>query len=351
MNPTPGTRNPEPGTRTPNPEPGTPNPEPGTRNQVAHYLLLDRMGEGALGEVYRARDTKFGRTVALKLVPHALFAGEGARRDFEQDARAAATLSHPNIATLFDLGEYEQGWYLAYEFAAGVTLREETAGGAVSPRRAVELAVQIGDALADAHAHGVLHGDLRPETVFVTKKGSAKILEFGMGHWTRGGQTRIRAATRPDSIAENTATTISYMSPEQAGGGTVDARTDVFSLGVILYEMLSGRNPLAAPTAAETLSRVVGGVTFPRLPESDLTADLPAVVARAVRRDVERRFQSAAALSAELRRVEALMDVRSGDAASRDLLRLDEEPGRTGMWWTIAASVAALVALLFWAFN
>jgi hypothetical protein len=95
----------------------------------------------------------------------------------------------------------------------------------------------------------------------------------------------------------------------------------------------------------------VGGVTFPRLPESDLTADLPAVVARAVRRDVERRFQSAAALSAELRRVEALMDVRSGDAASRDLLRLDEEPGRTGMWWTIAASVAALVALLFWAFN
>jgi len=229
------------------------------------------MGEGALGEVYRARDTKFGRTVALKLVPGTLLADETARRDFEWDARAAATLSHPNIATLFDVGEYDRGWYLAYEFAAGVTLREETRGGAVSARRAVELAVQIADALADAHAHGVLHGDLRPETIFVTKKGSAKILEFGMGHWTHGGQTRIRAATRPESIAENAATTVSYMSPEQAGGGVVDARTDVFSLSVILYEMLSGRNPLAAPTAAETLARVVSSTALPHLPESEHT--------------------------------------------------------------------------------
>ena len=243
------------------------------------------------------------------------------------------------------------GWYLAYEFAAGVTLREETAGGAVSPRRAVELAVQIADALADAHARGVLHGDLRPDSIFVTKKGSAKILEFGMGHWTHGGQTRIRAAARPDSIPENTSTTVSYMSPEQAGGGTVDARTDVFSLGVILYEMLSGRNPLAAPTAAETLSRVVSGTPLPPLPESPLTGDLPAVVARAVARDVHTRYQSAAAFSAELRRVEALMDVRSGDRASQDLLRLDEEPSRTGMWVTIAVGVAAIAGLMFWAFK
>jgi serine/threonine protein kinase len=318
---------------------------------VAHYYLLDRMGEGALGEVYRARDTKFGRTVALKLVPNTLLADAAARRNFELDARAAATLSHPNIATLFDLGEYEQGWYLAYEFAAGVTLREETAGGAVSPRRAVELAVQIADALADAHAHGVLHGDLRPETIFVTKKGSAKILEFGMGHWTHGGQTRIRAATQPDSVAEKAATTVSYMSPEQASGGTVDARTDVFSVGVILYEMLSGRNPLAAPTAAETLSRVVSSTEIARLPESAATANLPAVVARAVAKPVEQRYQSAASLSAELRRVETQMDVRSGDAASRELLRLDEEPGRTGMWWTIAAGSALVAGVAWWAMR
>ena len=169
--------------------------DPGSVRAIAHYNLLQRMGEGALGEVYRARDTKFGRTVAIKLVPDSLFTDATSLGYFEQDARAAATLSHPNIATLFDVGQYDGGWYLAYEFAAGVTLREETAGGAVSPRRAVELAVQIADALADAHARGVLHGDLRPDSIFVTKKGSAKILEFGMGHWTHGGQTRIRAAT------------------------------------------------------------------------------------------------------------------------------------------------------------
>jgi serine/threonine protein kinase len=232
-----------------------------------------------------------------------------------------------------------------------VTLREETRGGAVSARRAVELAVQIADALADAHAHGVLHGDLRPETIFVTKKGSAKILEFGMGHWTRGGQTRILAATRPESIAENAATTISYMSPEQAGGGVVDARTDVFSLSVILYEMLSGRNPLAAPTAAETLARVVSSTALPHLPESEHTPNLPGLVARGVAKAVERRYQSAASLSAELRRVEALMDVRSGDAGHRDLLRREDERSGFGAWWGIAAIAILLLALAWWAMT
>jgi serine/threonine protein kinase len=318
---------------------------------VAHYNLIERMGEGALGEVYRARDTKFGRTVALKLVPGTLLVDESARRDFERDARAAATLSHPNIATLFDVGEYPDGWYLAYEFAAGVTLREETGGRGVSPRRAVELAVQVAEALADAHARGVLHGDLRPETIFVTKKGSAKILEFGMGHWTRGGQTRIRAASQPESIAESAATVVSYMSPEQAGGGTVDARTDVFSLGVILYEMLSGRNPLAAPTAAETLARVVSSTPLPQLPESAGTPSLSALVARGVAKDVHQRYQSAASLSADLRRVETLMDVRSGDAVHRDPLRTEDEGTGFGAWWGIAAIAILLLALAWWAMS
>jgi eukaryotic-like serine/threonine-protein kinase len=336
----------DPESRVPDPKSRAPN-----RESVAHYNLIERMGEGALGEVYRARDTKFGRTVALKLVPGTRLVDEAARRDFERDARAAAALSHPNIATLFDVGEYDDGWYLAYEFAAGVTLREETGGQAVNPRRAVELAVQVADALADAHARGVLHGDLRPETIFVTKKGSAKILEFGMGHWTRGGQTRILAASRPESIAENAATTVSYMSPEQAAGGTVDGRTDVFSLGVILYEMLSGRNPLAAPTAAETLARVVSSTALPHLPESALTTNLPALVARAVAKAAERRYQSAASLSADLRRVETLMDVRSGDAGHRDLLRTEDEGTGFGAWWGIAAIAILLLAVAWWAMS
>jgi serine/threonine-protein kinase len=286
--------------------------------------------------------------VALKLAPDALFADARSRDDFVHDAQAAATLSHPNIATLFDIGQYDGGWYLAYEFATGVTLREETAGGAVSARRVVELAMQIADALADAHARGVLHGDLRPETILVTKKGSAKILEFGMGYWTRGGHTRIRAASEPQLLTDNAATVVCYMSPEQAGGGTVDARTDVFSLGIILYEMLNGRNPLAAPTAAETLAHVVGSAPIPRLPESAAIANLPAVVARGTAKAIEKRYQSAASFSADLRKVAAAMDERAGEAPRGELLRMDEEGSGAGMWLTIAAAAALFAGLAWW---
>ena len=217
---------------------------------IAHYNLLERIGQGGLGEVYRARDTKVGRTVALKLAPDTAFADPEARASFLEDARAAAALSHPNIATLFDVGEYDGGCYLAYEFASGVTLRQEMSGRPTNPRRAVELAVQIADALADAHSGGVLHGDLRPDTIFVTQKGSAKVLDFGMSRWTRGGNTRARAASSPESLGLDAVRVVSYMSPEQALGGSVDPRSDVFSLGVVLYEMLTGRNPFGASSAA-----------------------------------------------------------------------------------------------------
>src|SRR6185295_11100300 len=142
---------------------------------IAHYNLLERIGEGALGEVFRARDTKFGRTVALKVVRGGTLEA-GNVESFLADARHAAALSHPNIATLFDMGAHEDGWYLAYEYAAGVPLRQEIALGALSPRRAVELAVQIADALAESHAQGILHTDLRTDTIILTQKGSAKVL-------------------------------------------------------------------------------------------------------------------------------------------------------------------------------
>ena len=235
---------------------------------IAHYNLLERIGQGGLGEVYRARDTKVGRTVALKLAPESTFADAAAREMFLEDARAAATLSHPNIATLFDVGEYDGGCYLAYEFASGMTLQRELSGRPASPRRAVELAVQIAEALADAHSAGVLHGDLRPETIFVTQKGSAKVLDFGMSRWTRGGKTRTRAATSPGSLGADALRVVCYMSPEQALGGSVDPRSDVFSLGVVLYEMLTGQNPFIAPTASQT----VVNVTSTSVPSSTAAA-------------------------------------------------------------------------------
>lgn len=320
------------------------NLEPEPPSTIAHYNLLERIGEGTLGEVYRARDTKVGRTVALKLVPEAVFTDTATREMFLEDARAATALSHPNIATLFDVGEYDGGCYLAYEFSSGVTLRQESSGRAVHPRRAVELAVQIADALADGHSHGVLHTDLRPDTVFVTQKGSAKVLDFGMSRWTRGGKTRALASSSPESLGADAVPVVSYMSPEQAIGGTVDPRTDVFSLGVVLYEMLAGRNPFAAPTASQTVMNVIGAAAPPPAAAS---GDFEAIIARAMAKEIDKRHQSAASFSAELRSVGAILDVRSGDSLPGDLLPLDDESG-SGKWWAAAIAVVALAAVVWW---
>jgi serine/threonine protein kinase len=314
---------------------------------IAHYNLLERIGQGGLGEVYRARDTKVGRTVALKLAPDSAFADAAARETFLSDARVAAILSHPNIATLFDVGEYDGGCYLAYEFASGVTLRQEMSGRPTNPRRAVELAVQIADALADAHSGGVLHGDLRPDTIFVTQKGSAKVLEFGMSRWTRGGNTRARAASSPESLGPDAIRVVSYMSPEQALGGSVDPRSDVFSLGVVLYEMLTGRNPFSASSAAQTVVNVTSAPVPSSHAAATASADLDAILARAMAKEIDKRHQSAASFSAELRSVGAMLDVRSGDAAPGDLLPLDDEGG-PGRWWLAAAGLAIAAAAVWW---
>ena len=150
--------------------------------------------------MFRARDTKVGRTVALKFMSAEMFPDAATRAAFFEDARAAMALSHPNIATLFDVGEYEGDCYLAYEFASGITLRQECEGRSVNPRRVVELTVQIADALAEGHGYGILHGDLRPDTIIVTHKGSAKLLEFGMSRWTTADGSAREAARAPRSL-------------------------------------------------------------------------------------------------------------------------------------------------------
>jgi len=316
---------------------------------IAHFNVLEQLSETTTGELWRARDTKVGRTVALKLVSAEMFRDESSRRSFFEAARAAMGLSHPNIATLFDAGEYEGDGYLAYEFASGVTLRQENDGRSVNPRRAVELAVQIADALADAHGSGVIHGDLRPDTIIVTHKGSAKVLEMGMSRWTGGGRVRAEAATAPRSLGPDAVRVVSYMSPEQVLGGPIDARSDVFSLGVVLYEMLTGRNPFTAATAADTVVNVIAAKIAPAHALSTSLGDLDALVLRALAKEIDQRPQSAASFSAELRGIGAILDVRAGDVAPSELLPLDDEgaPGR-GRWWVAAAAILAIGGLAWW---
>ena len=315
---------------------------------IAHYNVLEQIGEGATGEVWRARDTKVGRTVALKLVSADMFPEPGSRESFFDNARAAMALSHPNIATLFDAGEYEGDCYLAYEFASGITLKQEIEARSVNPRRAIELAIQIADALADAHGSGVVHGDLRPDTIIVTHKGSAKVLEIGMSRWTSGGRIRAEAATSPRSLGPETVPVVSYMSPEQVLGGPIDARSDVFSLGVVLYEMLTGRNPFAAATAADTVVNVIAAKIGPAHALSTSLGDLDALVMRAMAKEIDQRPQSAASLSAELRGIGAILDVRSGDAGPSELLPLDDEGTSRARWWIVAAAILVIGGLAWW---
>lgn len=320
---------------------------------IAHYNLLDPVGEGGIGELFRARDTKAGRTVALKVVSAAIAGDPDRLRRLLEDARAATVLSHPNIATLWDVGEADGQTYLAYEFAAGKSLREESGGVAMNPRRALDLAVQIADGVADAHSAGILHGDLRPDTVIVTAKGNAKVLDFGLAPWTRGGILRASAARNPDALPPESRAVLAYLSPEQAIGSAVDPRTDVFSIGILTYELLTGRNPFLAPTPAGTVMNVIQGKYTPASGVNPaVPVELDAILAHALTPDLEKRQQSAAALAAELRSVAAVLDVRTGDAASPSaLLPIDEAPDRKAsglLGAALMAAAAAAVGVWWW---
>jgi len=320
---------------------------------IAHYNLLDPVGEGGIGELFRARDTKAGRTVALKVVSAAIAGDPDRLRRLLEDARAATVLSHPNIATLWDVGEADGQTYLAYEFAAGKSLLEESGGVAMNPRRALDLAVQIADGVADAHSAGILHGDLRPDTVIVTAKGNAKVLDFGLAPWTRGGMLRASAARNPDALPPESSAVLAYLSPEQAIGSAVDPRTDVFSIGILTYELLTGRNPFLAPTPAGTVMNVIQGKYTPASGLNPaVPVELDAILAHALTPDLEKRQQSAAALAAELRSVAAVLDVRTGDAASSStLLPIDDAPDRKAaglLGAALMAAAAAAVGVWWW---
>src|SRR4029077_1780560 len=215
---------------------------------LGQYKILDRIGAGGMGEVYRARDTRLGRTVAIKVLAQDV-ANDPARRDrFLREARAAAALSHPNIAALYEIGEDQGQLFLAFEFVPGAPLSPVIGGRPLNTRRAVDFAIQIADALADAHAAGIVHRDIKPGNVIITPKDKAKVLDFGLATWTAGGHEREHAAHDAPVLVTTAGTTlgpVAYMSPEQALGEKVDHRTDIFSLGIVLFEMLTGRPPFA----------------------------------------------------------------------------------------------------------
>ena len=276
------------------------------------YRILDKLGEGGMGEVYRARDTRLGRTVAIKVLA-ATVAGDGERRErFLQEARATAALSHPNISALYEIGDEDGQLYLVFEFVPGETLTGAIAGRPLNPRRALDLSIQMADAIADAHAAGIVHRDIKPDNIIVTPKGHAKILDFGLATWTSSGIEREQAATVVATAAGTTLGTVAYLSPEQALGEAVDGRTDIFSLGIVLFEMLTGRLPFKGATStALALEIVQAAPPAPSSVNPSVPRELDPIVAKALAKSLDHRYESAATMAAELRAVAAILDVRS----------------------------------------
>ena len=282
---------------------------------LGHYKILDRIGAGGMGEVYRARDTRLGRTVAIKVVIAEIADDPDRRARFLQDARATAALSHPNIAALYEIGEDQDRLFLVFEYVPGETLKNVIAGRPLNPRRAIDLAVQIADALADGHAEGIVHRDIKSDNIIVTPKGNAKILDFGLATWTAGGAEREQAgqaATMMHTAPGTTLGTMAYMSPEQALGERVDHRTDIFSLGIVMFEMLTGRLPFTGTTStALALQIVQAQAPLPSSLNPALPAEIDPIVGKAMAKSLEQRYESAVTLSAELRSVGAILDIRS----------------------------------------
>ena len=265
---------------------------------LGHYKILSQLGTGGMGDVFRARDTILGRTVIIKVIPRTITADPERRAQFLQDARAAATLSHPNIATLFEIREEDSHLFLVFEYVPGQPLRKVISGRPLNIRSALDIAIQLVDALAEAHARGVAHRAIKPANIVMTPKGSAKFLDFGLVAWTEEGRT-VTPLQDASAIAFGT---VAYLSPEQAVGEPVDHRADLFSLAVILFEMLTGRAPFAERAASATVVRIAPEApTAPGSLNPDVPPELDAILLRALANRLDDRYQSAASFAAERR--------------------------------------------------
>ena len=309
--------------------------------KIGPYEIHSAIGAGGMGEVYRARDTRLGRDVALKILPEVFVADGDRLRRFEQEARAVAALNHPNILALFDIGQNNSSPYLVSELLEGESLRARLEQGALSQRKALEYAVQIAQGLAAAHERGIVHRDLKPENIFLTRDGRVKILDFGLAKSTAPGPSVAGSDAGITLTSSHTAIgvvmgTASYMAPEQVRGEQADARTDIFSFGAILYEMLSGQRAFRRDTSAESMTAVLKDEP-PDFSTSGnaVSPALERILRRCLEKNPEQRFQSAKDLSFAL---SALSGTESGTAR-----RL--EPSREVRPWLRWAGFAVAILL------